>query len=205
MLNYENSAHERVAFFVFQAFFLIFLASKCLQSSHLSGQRGDVADTAQRDDYVDRLDRGIHVHPLRGILLLIPGSGSGSEFPVTVSPLQCPLSDMFGYTSQLRSLTEGKAEFSMEYSRWGSVVELPSNIDLSTAHFEANLSKKKNRGKHIILRIQECLRDFFTPFWLFWFFKAIYSNSSYPNVIPSVLQCVANINPIASFRFVTVS
>jgi elongation factor G len=39
---------------------------------------------------------------------------------------EVPLADMFGYATVIRSATQGKAEFSMEFSRYAPV---PKNIE----------------------------------------------------------------------------
>ncbi len=50
-----------------------------------------------------------------------------------------PLSEMFGYATTLRSLTQGKAEFTMEFLKFGTV---PANIsdELKTLYREKDLS-----------------------------------------------------------------
>jgi elongation factor G len=52
----------------------------------------------------------------RGIILTSSEDGAFS-----VVEAEVPLSEMFGYSTVLRSLTQGKAEFSMEFLKYGKV------------------------------------------------------------------------------------
>jgi elongation factor G len=56
---------------------------------------------------------------------------------------EVPMSEMFGYSTVLRSLTQGKAEFTMEFQKYGKV---PTNVseDLKKAYQE---KRKKEQGK----------------------------------------------------------
>ena len=60
------------------------------------------------------------INQRRGMIL-----GSSSNDAFTVVEAEVPLSEMFGYSTELRSGTQGKGEFTMEFSRYAPV---PRNI-----------------------------------------------------------------------------
>jgi len=51
--------------------------------------------------------------------------GTSEEHGYTKIEADVPLSEMFGYATELRSMTQGKAEFTMEFAKYGPV---PKNI-----------------------------------------------------------------------------
>jgi elongation factor G len=56
------------------------------------------------------------IHQRRGIIVSSVEDGTFSRVDAEV-----PLAEMFGYSTQLRSLTQGKAEFTMEFLKYGRV------------------------------------------------------------------------------------
>jgi elongation factor G len=51
--------------------------------------------------------------------------GSETAYGTTAVEAHVPLSDMFGYSTELRSATQGKAEYTMEFAKYG---EVPQSI-----------------------------------------------------------------------------
>ncbi|MEZ4450827.1 MAG: elongation factor G [Nannocystaceae bacterium] len=78
---------------------------------------------------------------VQGTLIRRRGNIVGSESAMGTSVIEAhvPLADMFGYSTELRSCTQGKAEFSMEFERYASV---PRNI-------QEDLMKKYKDGKRV--------------------------------------------------------
>jgi|FrelakmetLWP11LW_1041352.scaffolds.fasta_scaffold32481_1 elongation factor G len=61
---------------------------------------------------------------------------------------EAPLNNMFGFSTELRSATQGKGEYSMEYARYAPTD--PETQDRLVAEYQASLqtddsSKKKNK------------------------------------------------------------
>ncbi|MDR0443990.1 MAG: elongation factor G [Treponema sp.] len=68
------------------------------------------------------------INQRRGIILSSTEDGSFSRVEAEV-----PLSEMFGYSTTLRSLTQGKAEFSMEFEKYSKVPQSISEALIKTA------------------------------------------------------------------------
>lgn len=71
----------------------------------------------------------------RGIIF-----GTQDEGPMCVIEAQVPLAEMFGYSTVLRSSTQGKAQFTMEFSTYKTV---PQSIT------EELLKKWAEEKKHV--------------------------------------------------------
>lgn len=73
----------------------------------------------------------------RGVILSSADEGVYSRIEAEV-----PLSEMFGYSTVLRSLTQGKAEFSMEFAKYGKVPQAIAD-DLTKVY-----QKQRAEGRH---------------------------------------------------------
>jgi elongation factor G len=83
--------------------------------------------------------------PVQGDLSSRRGYLSGSDMRESYTIIQCevPLSEMFGYSTALRSMTQGKATFSMEFSKYRPV---PSSIQEQLASKYREDQAKGNKG-----------------------------------------------------------
>ena len=73
----------------------------------------------------------------RGVIV-----GSTEEDAYSVVDAEVPLAEMFGYSTALRSATQGKAEFSMEFEKYGRVPESVAE-DLKAAYQKELEERKK--------------------------------------------------------------
>lgn len=74
------------------------------------------------------------INQRRGLIMSAAEDGN-----FTTIEAEVPLSEMFGYATVLRSLTQGKAEFTMEFSKY---MRLPDSL---AEELKTDLSKKKRR------------------------------------------------------------
>ena len=70
----------------------------------------------------------------RGIIV-----GSQDEGPMCVIEAQVPLAEMFGYSTVVRSSTQGKAQFTMEFMTYRKV---PQSVSEELAKKSASAKKK---------------------------------------------------------------
>ncbi len=73
----------------------------------------------------------------RGVII-----GSTDEDAFTQVDAEVPLAEMFGYSTALRSATQGKAEYTMEFEKYGRVPESVSQ-ELIEAHQKELEEKRK--------------------------------------------------------------
>jgi elongation factor G len=68
-----------------------------------------------------------YMGPVNGDLISRRGQLEGTEIPGTTQIIKAsvPLSEMFGYATELRSRTQGRGSFTMHFSRYE---EVPKNI-----------------------------------------------------------------------------
>ncbi|MDR1238681.1 MAG: elongation factor G [Treponema sp.] len=77
------------------------------------------------------------INQRRGIISASSEDGAFSRVEAEV-----PLSEMFGYSTTLRSLTQGKAEFSMEFEKYGKVP-----VSISEALIKEYEEKRRKEGR----------------------------------------------------------
>jgi len=70
-------------------------------------------------------------------------TSSAEDGVLTTVDAEVPLAEMFGYATTLRSLTQGKAEFTMEFSRYARVPEAIAE-ELKKKHAEETRGGKKS-------------------------------------------------------------
>ncbi len=73
----------------------------------------------------------------RGIII-----GTTEEEAYTVVEAEVPLSEMFGYSTDLRSMTQGKAEFTMEFSAYRPVPKSVAEELIAQAKKDKEMDKK---------------------------------------------------------------
>ncbi|MBO5401507.1 MAG: elongation factor G, partial [Spirochaetaceae bacterium] len=79
------------------------------------------------------------INQRRGVIVSSTEDGAFSRVEAEV-----PLSEMFGFSTVLRSLTQGKAEFSMEFEKYGKV---PTSVSEKLIADYQEKKRKEQQGK----------------------------------------------------------
>ncbi|MBU1569386.1 MAG: elongation factor G, partial [Proteobacteria bacterium] len=78
------------------------------------------------------------INQRRGIIF-----GTQDEGPMCVIEAQVPLAEMFGYSTVLRSLTQGKAQFTMEFASYKQIPQsVAEELEKKAAEEKKNLQKR---------------------------------------------------------------